>query len=74
MNRNRIPPAGSLPLGRELARVRRWGRISNVTGDKGEIETSRVGVGTVAGIGITLYTRSPASSRVVANGREARTA
>jgi hypothetical protein len=66
---NKIPPAESLPLGREQAWVRCRGRIRNAAGDKAEIETSRVGMGILAVISIILCTRSPASGRVVANGR-----
>jgi hypothetical protein len=54
--------------------VRRWGRIGNAAGDKGEIETSGVGVGILDVIGIILCTRSPASGRVVANRRASRPA
>jgi hypothetical protein len=73
-NGNRIPPAGSFVLGRERARVRHWGRIGNAAGDKGEIETSGVGVGILDVIGIILCTKSPASGRVVANRRASRPA
>jgi hypothetical protein len=74
MNGKRTPPAGFLLLGREQAWVRSWGRIRNDAGDKGEIETSRVGVGILDVIGIILRIRSPASGRVVANKRESRIA